>query len=525
MTVVTRCSVGLSFLSLLAGGCGDSVGPSRPMPVRAVTVQELRAEAPSVSRTMTGEVSLYRQEEVGFEVAGRVLSVLDEGIEVRGPAFDETGAMVRRGDAIATLEHTRYAAKVKALEARQEVARQELKETQAQMTLAEQSLARQLQVLAEGAGMQQAVDDAQSAVDQAAARVQARRSTMDDIAEHLRRAHEDFEDTTLYAPFNGRITRSHVGQGVVVAAGDRAVTLTLMDPVQVRVQVSADDERAIQTGVRAQVFPKDPVEASARVPVNAVVYEKSAVADARLRTYSIELIVRNERRHVYDLMPELEGLPVINEYLPAIHEYKGEGGPLYVHVDTVLAIDGASYVLRLPGVGFNDTVYRGALGRHVPEKVAVELGDEYTSVIRWNFRSVRRHDGLRDGDFLIVSPRAEHLDGVAIGRPEWLFRPGDLVPVRFDLADAPRGFYVPTEAIVSTGDSAAVFLVEQGAARRRPVTLHASLGDVIRITGEGIDDGARLIVGGVHYLSDGQGVRVTAAKTPPETPAPAGSAP
>ncbi len=76
------------------------------------------------------------------------------------------------------------------------------------------------------------------------------------------------------------------------------VTLTLMDPVHVQIEVSADDERQIKTGDRAIIYPKDPAQDGKRVPVYAIVFEKSAVADPKFRTFRIDLIVRNARRHL-----------------------------------------------------------------------------------------------------------------------------------------------------------------------------------------------------------------------------------
>jgi multidrug resistance efflux pump len=67
---------------------------------------------------LTGSVSLYREEQIGFEVGGRVLSVLDLGKEVLGPSFNESGEMVRQGEIIAQLGRRRYELQVSASEAR-----------------------------------------------------------------------------------------------------------------------------------------------------------------------------------------------------------------------------------------------------------------------------------------------------------------------------------------------------------------------------------------------------------------------
>lgn len=502
------------MLGLLAG-CGDKSPENRPMPSLPVTVLELHERDFVLEHTLTGSISLYREEKIGFEVSGRVLGVLDEGLEVRGPVFNERGELLRDGDLIASMENTRYRSQTQALQARLRAASRNLDAARAQVKLARQTLKRQQRILGEGAGAQQAVDDAQSAFDQSSARLLARRATVNDVKEQLDRASEDFKDTKLLAPFSGRITAVHIAAGAVVEAGTPVVTLTLMDPVQVRVEVSADDERNIKTGDRAIIYPKSPLHGGERVPVNAIVFEKSAVADPKLRTFRIDLIVRNKRFRVEQLDPKLEGLPTVTEYLPVVKEYQGENGPLFVQTDSLFQDKNKSYVFRLPGVSFHSGAERGAFGKNVPEKVEVTVGEQYITVIKWNFRSIIDRGDLIEGDFLIINPKPEHLKGVAIGRPQWLLRPRDLVPVQFGLPTVPKGFYVPINAITLINGDHAVFTVEKGSAKLRPVKVLETFDELRRIEGNGISTSTRIIVGGVHYVSDDQPVTVTESLNAP----------
>ena len=138
----------------------------------------------------------------------------------------------------------------------------------------------------------------------------------------------------------------------------------------------------------------------------------------------------------------------------------------------------------------------------------MELGDDYLTVVKWNFRSLKKDGQLREGDFVVLNPRAEYLGGLAIGRPQWLLRPGDLVPVRFLLDATPSGLYVPVNAIITVGERLAVFVVEDGVARLRPVTVHESYQELRRIDGEGIGIDTDVITGGMHFVSDGEAVRI-----------------
>ena len=495
----------------LAAGCGQEIAEQVIMPTRPVTVIELSKQNYDRERTVTGVVNLYREEDIGFEIGGRVTSVLDVGIEVRGPTFNEKGDLIRQGDPIAVMESTRYGSQVGALQARLNAARRNLQAVEAKVTLARQTLDRRKTILAEGSGIQQAVDDAQSTFDQSKAQLAVQRARINEVAQQLNTAIEDLGDAVLFAPFSGRITKAYISKGAVVRPGMPVVLLTLMDPVRVQVEVSADDEREIKTGDRAIIWPKDPVRQGAPVPVNAIVFEKSAVADPAMRTFRIDIIARNQRRHIDQLNPELVGLPSINEYLPVVREFQGEEGPMFVPVDSVLSEGDETFVLRLPGVSFNSGGERSAVGRHNPDKVKVTFGDQYTTVVNWNFRSIAPNKDLTEGDFLILNPQPDYIDGVAFGRPQWLHRPGDLIPVQFKLAATATGFYVPNRAITLLGDSEVVFVVENGVAKARPVSVHETFEERRRIEGEGISNGAKVIVGGVHYVSHDQPVTISGA--------------
>lgn len=490
-------------------GCGQEAANEAMMPARPVTVIELSERDYPREKTLTGVINLYREENIGFEIGGRVTTVLNEGLEVRGPAFNEQGKLIRQGDPIAAMEGSRYGSQVGALQARLDAARRDLQAVEARVTLARQTLERQKAIMAKGLVAQQAVDDAQSAFDQAVAQLAAHRATIQEITQQLDTATEDLGDAVLFAPFSGRITKVHIAEGAVVKSGTPVVTLTLMDPVRVQVEVSADNERDIETGDRVIIFPKDPLHKGERVAVNAIVFEKNSVADPALRTFRIDIIARNQRRHVHQLNPELVGFPVINDYLPAVREFQAEEGPLFVPTDSVLADGNDTFVLRLPGVSFHAGAQRSAVGKHMPEKVKVTLGDQYTTVVNWNFRSVIDTGDLAEGDFLILNPQAGYIDGVAGGRPQWLLRPRDLVPVQFSFSRATPGFYVPMRAITLVGDDKAVLVVEDGIARARTVSVHETIKEFCRIEGEGITTGTRVIDGGVHYVSDGQPVNIT----------------
>ncbi len=499
----------LFLVGFVFNGCSDPTGDAHTMKAQPVTVLELHARDFSQEVRFTGSVSLYREEKVGFEVSGRVLAVLDEGAEIEGPAVDEHGKLIRPGDVIATVDDTRHRQRFEAVQARRKAVQREVEAVHAAMRLAIQNLRRQKSIFVEGAGSQQAVDEAQSNFERQRARKAEREAVVRAITEELKQAKEDVEDSTLRAPFSGRITRLHVGKGAVVEPGAPVVTLTLMDPIQIQVSVSADDDRRIQTGDRAIIFPKDPLDVGGKpTQMNAIVYEKGAVADPNTRTFRINLMVRNERRRIEQIDPTTKGLPVVRDFLPVVRRFRGEEGNLFVHTESIYRERGQSFVLRLPGVSFHPGARRSAVGKHLPEKVGITLGEDYFTVVKWTFRSLQDSGDLREGDFLVVNPKQEHLNGLAIGRPQWLLRPGDLIPVQFLVHKTPRGFYVPVDAITKVDGKHVVYVVEGTNARMAEVTVHESYRELRRVEGEHIDSGSDIVVDGVHYLSDGQPVTI-----------------
>ena len=142
----------LLIAASLLVACGpDGEDSDAIMDVVPVTVQELSETDYGRDRRLTGSVDPYREEQIGFEVAGRIISVLDAGFEVEGPAYDERGRLVTSGEVIATLDPTRYELQVGALEARSLATQRGVDAIQAQVRLAEQTLEREQNILNDGA--------------------------------------------------------------------------------------------------------------------------------------------------------------------------------------------------------------------------------------------------------------------------------------------------------------------------------------------------------------------------------------
>ncbi len=121
-----------------------------------------------------------------------------------------------------------------------------------------------------------------------------------------------------------------------------------------------------------------------------------------------------------------------------------------------------------------------------------------------------------------VDPTVDTLSGtvrlrVRITDPPADVTPGGTVRVEVDLGPEAPVVTVPSEAVLTQGEGAAVWVVEADAARLVPVTLGERLAGDIVVTA-GLDAGAEVVVQGILRLRPGAAVR--RVNTPDVAPSP-----
>ena len=104
--------------------------------------------------------------------------------------------------------------------------------------------------------------------------------------------------------------------------------------------------------------------------------------------------------------------------------------------------------------------------------------------------------------------------GVVLEQPDWAIRPGDLVPVTFDMRAAVPGLYVPNRAIMALNDERSVYVLKGDRVKKVPVTLHETSRQHRRVEGPGLVEGVRVVVRGAHYCHDGAKVVVLREEKP-----------
>ena len=315
---------------IVVAGCAK---PNQKQPEKAprpVSVMSLVVGRPPASKRVTGSVGSWKTEEMGFEVSGRVQWVLEPGEDVEGRIFDvegneikdADGNVVSQGTQLAQLDTERYELALAAAEARVEVARLEKagidvsltsgiaadrEAANADLELAQVEQVRNQQLVDQKAGAQADLDSANAALrtakaklatiaaqeKQQEAKLNSAIASINQAELAQKDAERDLADTKLYSAFRGQIADVHVVPGSVVAQGTPVLTIQMMNPIKIEVELSAEKSRTIQ---RRHHVPIDVVMPDGSiVKREAFVYAVDPTGDATTRTFTLTLLVLNKR--------------------------------------------------------------------------------------------------------------------------------------------------------------------------------------------------------------------------------------
>jgi RND family efflux transporter MFP subunit len=241
----------LCFLLLWAAACtrGETKSPAslKKVPVQALRIAEEPKE--EVLRLL-GTIEADREFNVAFTIGGKIEHL----------AFEE-GQLIRKGALLGRLETTELMArKAKALENKSK---------------AERDLKRIKRLYQQNIVPKVSFQDTRSLLVQADAELTI-------IQDHLR-------NSTVRAPFSGRITDKRAEPGEIVAAGVPIALLTDTDPILVRAAVPDNLIRLVRKGqdvsVRVDAFPER--------PFRGTVFRLESRADPLSRTICAEIRIPN----------------------------------------------------------------------------------------------------------------------------------------------------------------------------------------------------------------------------------------
>ena len=197
----------------------------------------------------------------------------------------------------------------------------------------------------------------------------------------------------------------------------------------------------------------------------------------------------------------------------------------FIEKNAIHKDDQGEYIWKIIDSGNGGGRSRGPLLQ--VEKVRVTAGAQTPSFLGlWTFREITIND---PSTFDLESDRVIGKldlpddetdltgDSVLFEREQWLLRPGDLAGVDLSAGRLPAGFYVPIDAISEQSGRYHVFVVDgsAGGSKARRVEVSVSNGPnthkrIQAVGDQPLTEGMQIVLGGVHYLVDGEAVNVAA---------------
>lgn len=224
------------------------------------------------------------------------------------------GSRLERGDVIARLENSDYAAAVGQAEAQVASAKATLIETQSDRDQLQREFVRVRDIHAQNPTLvsQQEVESAESKARQGAARFDAQQARVDAAVAALRVAQANLENTYIRAPFTGTVLRKEAEVGEVVAPSvggglTRGAVVTMADLATLEVEVDVNEAyiARISSGQQARIT----LDAYPDTTFRGVVRQVVPTADRQRATVQVKVsIVDRDPRILTEMGAKVEFL-------------------------------------------------------------------------------------------------------------------------------------------------------------------------------------------------------------------------
>lgn len=231
---------------LAAGGWWLLRGPDA-LPVRVVEARAVGEAGGAVASVLdaSGYVIARRQATVSSKVTGKV-------VELRV----EEGQSVRAGEVLAQIDDSNARAQLALARSQSDAARAQLSEVRVQLDEARRQLRRTRELAERKLVSEQALDNAQAAVDGLAARLETTERNAGVAERSVAVQQQLLEDTVVRAPFDGVITVKNAQPGEMISplsaggAGTRTGigTIVDMDSLEIEVDINENFINRVQPG-------------------------------------------------------------------------------------------------------------------------------------------------------------------------------------------------------------------------------------------------------------------------------------
>ncbi len=343
-------------------------------------------------------------------------------------------------------------------------------------------------------------------------------------------AERDLRDCWLYSSFRGQVAKVHVVPGSIVGQGTKVATVQLMDPMKIELEVSASVSRRLKIRDTIHVSSLSGLQQGVEQP--ALIYTVDAVADPQTRTFTVTLLCRNGKVPT-PVPPELENTSIARteRIFPLNTDFvDGKMDWMLAEVRTIHHDDEGDHVWRITNRRFGE-VSLGLNAVLEVEKVRVKRGEQTIPFLgNWELTPITvvgddtldPEQDLLAGQVTVSGSESASWNGhsVLFNHDEWNLRPGDLLNIDLSSKASEAGLHVPVRAIRHESSHTFVFLiVEDGQTQRAEKTkVRLVDGDSAHENGQRLQqiepldevtlEGRQVIVGGVHYIEDGESVRV-----------------
>jgi multidrug efflux pump subunit AcrA (membrane-fusion protein) len=498
---------------------------------------------PSRPLRITGSVSPWKEQDIGFEVGGVVSFVQESGTPLEG-RWEEDGETRVQGQVLAALDERSYRISVATAEAAVEVAREQLGVADAMLekvlpanlkaAIAEEKQAEAEYLRYKEAGESNAVSvidvlRAKTSWDVGKAKVEQTRASfaskepekralqasLEQAKEELENARWQLERCRRFAPFTGEVSEIYVEAGGYVQPGQPVAHLVMMDPIQVDVAVSSETLGHLRRYGKVELSVP-----GISKPLVGSIYELATVADPQTRTFSVSLILRNMRRSA---RPAGEGAPTVARQLlvPVQIEQNDPGSPWFVESRRSLRKDDQGWFVWAAELSREGIQIADAPPVAPVRKVRVVPGDRqvnYQGI--YILRELKDPGTLKENTVLPLDLPADFQEGeeVVLGESPWVMQPGQIVSVLLGPDGAEPGIYVPMNVVVPDDEETGhVFVVQDGKARSVRIRLGDRAGVLVRMTA--VDPAEAKLVGPgaevirqAHFLHDGEPVRIVGSQ-------------